>query len=169
LSQRSTFWPQRLIRTDLRRRSRWAEPFGLARSQAWRARHWASRGNAAPKLQAHKLECSNARCSNTAQRAANNGRVSPPKDRSPMVTLEGTAVADRPCHAFDRRTRRGTPLRLIFAGIEPADAPGVPFDLGQSSVERGMRPLMNANHGFHSVALRVNRELVGGVLHDAPH
>ena len=60
-------------------------------------------------------------------------------------------------------------LRLIFAGRAPANAPGVPFDLSQGGVERGMRPLLNASHGFQSMALRVNRELMGGVLHDAPH
>ncbi len=57
----------------------------------------------------------------------------------------------------------------MFVRIAPADAPGVPFNLSQGGVERGMRPLLNAGHGFHGVALRANRELIGGVLHDPPH
>jgi hypothetical protein len=60
-------------------------------------------------------------------------------------------------------------LRLFLARRAPADAPGVPFDLSQGGVQRGMRPLLNAGHGIQGVALRANCELMGSVLHDAPH
>jgi hypothetical protein len=42
----------------------------------------------------------------------------------------------------------GRRLKLIFARISPADAPGVPFDLSQCGVERGVRPLLYAGHSF---------------------
>jgi hypothetical protein len=63
----------------------------------------------------------------------------------------------------------GPGLRLIFARIAPADAPGVLFDLSEGGVERGMRPLLYARHGFQSVARWANRKLIGGALCDTPH
>ena len=50
----------------------------------------------------------------------------------------------------------GRRLRLIFAGISTADTPGVPFDLSQCGVERGVRPLLYAGHSFPGVALRMD-------------
>src|SRR5260370_6355842 len=72
-------------------------------------------------------------------------------------------VRRRRWNAINRR------LRLIFARIAPADAPGVLFDFSQGGVERGMRPLLYPGHGFQGVALGANRELMGGALCDAPH
>jgi len=60
-------------------------------------------------------------------------------------------------------------LKLIFARIAPADAPGVPFDLSQCGVERGVRPLLYAGHSFRGVALRIDHELTGSACRDAPH
>jgi len=51
----------------------------------------------------------------------------------------------------------------------PADAPGVPFDLSQCGVERGVRPLLYAGHSFRGVALRMDHELTGSACRDAPH
>src|SRR5260370_13077779 len=63
----------------------------------------------------------------------------------------------------------GRRLKLIFARIAPADAPGVPFDLSQCGVERGVRPLLYAGHSFRGVALRIDHELTGSACRDAPH
>jgi hypothetical protein len=60
-------------------------------------------------------------------------------------------------------------LRLIFARRASASAPGVPFDLSQGSVERGMRPVLHVCHGFKGMALRIDSELMGVVLLDVPH
>jgi len=63
----------------------------------------------------------------------------------------------------------GRCLKLIFARIAPADAPGVPFDLSQCGVERGVRPLLYAGHSFRGVAPRIDHELTGSACRDAPH
>jgi hypothetical protein len=60
-------------------------------------------------------------------------------------------------------------LRPILARRAPANAPRVPFDLSQSGVERVIWPAMYVGHGFKGMALRVDRELMGGVLRDVPH
>ena len=60
-------------------------------------------------------------------------------------------------------------LKLIFARISTADAPGVPLDLSQCGVERGVRPLPYAGHSFRGVALRMDHELTGSACRDAPH
>jgi hypothetical protein len=59
--------------------------------------------------------------------------------------------------------------RLTFACRASANTPAVPFDLSERGVERGMRPALYVRHGFKGVALRVDRELMGGVLPDGPH
>src|SRR5208337_4164261 len=110
-----------------------------------------------------------------ATRGCNPARLSPPNPRAlrrcpyygTYGGLRGRQIAAR--MPFDRRSLGRRLLRLIFAEIAPADTPGVPFDLGQSGVERRMRTLINAGHGFHGVALRVNRELMRCVLHNSPH
>jgi hypothetical protein len=45
----------------------------------------------------------------------------------------------------------------------------MPFDLSERGVERGIRPMQYVRHGFKGVALRLDRELMGGVLPDVPH
>jgi hypothetical protein len=57
-------------------------------------------------------------------------------------------------------------LRLNLAHRAPANASGVPFDLSQGGVERGMWPATYVGHGM---AIGIDRELMGGVLPDAPH
>ena len=57
-------------------------------------------------------------------------------------------------------------LRLNLARRAPANASGVPFDLSQGGVERGMWPATYVGHGM---AIGIDRELMGGVLPDAPH
>jgi hypothetical protein len=58
----------------------------------------------------------------------------------------------------------GRRLKLIFAGISTADAPGVPFDLSQCGVERGVRLLLYASHSFRGVDLfRVINRYVGNL------
>jgi hypothetical protein len=63
----------------------------------------------------------------------------------------------------------GRRLKLIFARISTADAPGVPFDLSQCGVERGVRPSLYAGHSFRGVALWMDHELTGRACRDAPH
>ena len=63
----------------------------------------------------------------------------------------------------------GRCLKLIFARIASADAPGMPFDLSQCGVERGVRPLLYAGHSFRGVSLRIDHELTGSACRDAPH
>jgi hypothetical protein len=60
-------------------------------------------------------------------------------------------------------------LKLIFARNSTADALGVPFDLSQCGVERGVWPLPYAGHSFRGVALRMDHELTGSACRDAPH
>jgi hypothetical protein len=76
-----------------------------------------------------------------------------------VLLIEGARVSRR--NAIKRS------LSLMFVRIAAADASGVPFNLSQRGVKRGMRPLLNAGHGFQGVALRANSKLMGGVLHDA--
>lgn len=59
--------------------------------------------------------------------------------------------------------------RLIFARNASADAPGVPFNLGQCRIERGMRPLRYSGHGFQGMARRIDHELMRGTCCDVPH
>jgi hypothetical protein len=58
---------------------------------------------------------------------------------------------------------------LIFAWITAADASGVPLDLCQSGVERGVWPVLCAWHGFERVALGLDEKLLGGAFRDASH
>jgi hypothetical protein len=60
-------------------------------------------------------------------------------------------------------------LRLILVRRAPANAPGVPFDFSQGGIERVIWPAMYVGHGLEGMALRVDRELTGGVLPDVPH
>jgi hypothetical protein len=56
---------------------------------------------------------------------------------------------------------------LNFARISPADAPGVPLNLSQCGVERGVWPLLYTGHSFRGVALRMDHGLMGAfaVMH----
>ena len=60
-------------------------------------------------------------------------------------------------------------LKLIFAWIAPADASGVPFDLGQGRVERAMRPPHYAFHSFQGMARRTDHELMRSACRDVSH
>jgi hypothetical protein len=60
-------------------------------------------------------------------------------------------------------------LRLIFARVASTDATCVPFDFSQSGIERDMRPVLDAGHGFHRMALGMDHELIGVALYDASH
>jgi hypothetical protein len=58
---------------------------------------------------------------------------------------------------------------MLFAWRATTNAPRVGLDLSQSSVERVIRPASYAGHRLERMALRVDRETIGGVLPDVPH
>jgi hypothetical protein len=93
-------------------------------------------------------------------------------DRSAGIDVIATVDVQRGLAATLRRAEDAwvrLRLKLMLARRASANAPGVPFDLSERGVERGMRPALDGRHGFKGTALGVDRELMGGVLSDVPH